>query len=167
MLSALTNILLDSLKPNIWTQLKVNILKLRNFMISNWWMHVMFIEHHQNMLSKLLDGDMIKVRSFNRWCFLSADVFYDKSPPGLKPWAFCVLSEFLQLQFGTEESCSKLKQVLITHHKVYLYLFIHLSTLDFLSKKWFSWITTCSVVLFYNWNKKKTQTNPQKGEKTT
>lgn len=35
MLSALTNILLDSLKPNIWTQLKVNILKLRNFTIFN------------------------------------------------------------------------------------------------------------------------------------
>lgn len=69
------------------------------------------------------------------------------------------------LQFGTEESCSKLKQVLITHHKVYLYLFIHLSTLDFLSKKGFSWITTCSVVLFYNWNKKKnTDKSPKRGK---
>lgn len=138
-------------------------------MIFNWWMHVMFIEHHQNMLSKLLDGDTIKVRSFNRWCFLSADVFYDTC---VSSWSqtmgiLCIKWICEPLQFGTEESCSKLKQVLITHHKVYLYLFIHLSTLDFLSKKGFSWITMCSVVLFSNWNKEKhTDKSPKRGKTT-
>lgn len=64
MLSKLTQILTDFLKPNIWTQWKVNKLKLHNQMKFNWWachVNAMFIELNRDTCSKLkiLDGNMV------------------------------------------------------------------------------------------------------------